>query len=1150
MPVWLVVAATLAYTAGLFVLAWRRDRRARRPGFTQSPTIYALALGVYCTSWTYFGAVGTASASGWDYLPIYLGPIITYLFAWRFVERLARISRRESTTSLSDFLAARYGKSRGVGALAALAALIGSLPYIALQLQSIGQSFTELTDLSGTALSTDGLVLLIAVALAAFAILFGARSADTTASNAGLMRVLAFESVIKLAALLAVCLLSVTLLSGPTPLPETITASNLGAAPASGRFLSITVLAMIAVLCLPRQFHVANIEWRSERELKQARWAFPLYLLLTSLVVIPIALAGTQQFGGSVTADMYVLALPLSEGDGLLALLVFLGGFSASSSMVIVATIALSTMLSNDLLVPAALRPGRRPGGNLTTASPLALRRLSCVGILLLAWGYYQLAGGTAVLAEFGLLSFAATAQFAPALLGALLWRGGQWQGVCLGLSAGMLVWAHTLLLPSALGDTYLQLGFPALLEPHGLFGAPFSDPLTHGVVMSLTVNALLYVLGSVLAQRSLVDQVQAVAFTERQSSDGYQPPESLRAHTATPAGLQALAARFLEAPAVDQAFRAFEVETGIPASGSERADWRLVSRTEKLLAAALGAPSARLVMASALRGSEGDLDDVLSVFSSRDRDQLFNQHMLQSMLENIDQGISVVDHEQRLVAWNDKYVELFGYPAALLKIGQPIGDLISYNTRTGWLDAGGAEAQAQRRVAHMRAGTQHVYERRSPAGTWLRIAGNPMPGGGYVTTFTDITKDKAREQALIEANESLETRVEERTQALKTLTEELREARREADRANASKTRFLAAASHDLLQPLNAARLFLGAIDRHKVDADADQEALHKADKAIRSADDLLTGLLDITRLDHGAPQPEPEVFPIAPFLEELVEEATPMAEAAGLSIRLAPSRLHVRTDANYLQSIVRNFISNAHRYTRRGGILVGARRAGDQVRIEVCDTGPGIPEDQVERLFEEFARLEDVDNQGLRGAGLGLSVAHRLAALCGARIDCRSRVGRGTVFSVSVPRADAPGARASSTAVPGSATQPADALKGLRCLCLDDEETVLDGLRMLLESCGCHVACATDLAGARRLLSSFKPDVVIADLQLKDHESGLTLLREAQARPHAVNTILITANSAPTVKDQCERLGIRHFRKPVDSTGLLAAISPANAA
>ena len=418
MPVWLIVVVTTFYVLGLFFIAWKGDKSAQNNDEIGplSGVGYALALAVYCTSWTYFGAVGTAASAGWDYLWIYAGPALVFLLFPHVIRRIGDIAQRESINSLSDFLSARYGKSRGVAMLATLAAVMGSLPYISLQLKSVGLSLSAMA--GQTELSNES-VLLTAIAMAAFAIFFGARQSDVTQHNRGLMHVLSFEAVIKLLALVMVCALSITIVEGGMTTIVKDAQSHFGDYSLSGRAITILLLSMAAIICLPRQFHVAIIERRESSEINWARWVFPLYLLITSLVVIPITMAGLSQYPTGVSPDLFVLQLPLGEGDGLLAMFVFLGGFSAATGMVIVSTIALSTMVTNDIIVPnfierAKLTHGSGDGG----AKLILIRRIVIVVLLLLAYGYYRLAEDSAALAQIGLLSFAAAPNFLRLSLG------------------------------------------------------------------------------------------------------------------------------------------------------------------------------------------------------------------------------------------------------------------------------------------------------------------------------------------------------------------------------------------------------------------------------------------------------------------------------------------------------------------------------------------------------------------------------------------------------------------------------------------------------------------------------------------------------------------------------------------------------------
>ncbi|MEM1150845.1 MAG: PAS-domain containing protein, partial [Pseudomonadota bacterium] len=961
----------------------------------------------------------------------------------------------------------------------------------------------------------------------------------------------------KLCGLVAIALLSLAILDRPDVAMSAAAHSAFNVEDVSGRFVTITLLAMGAILCLPRQFHVAFIERRDENDDRRARWAFPLYLSVTSLAVIPITWAGLSVLPTTSAPDLYVLNLPLLEGDGLMALLVFLGGFSAAMGMVIVSTIALSTMVTNDIIVPALIKTNRfSPLSGDAGVRLLNLRRAVIVVLLLLAYGYFRAAGSSEALAQIGLLSFAAAIQFAPALIGAVYWSGGRRSGVLAGLILGMAVWAYTLFLPAILGHDAMAGALPTALDPHAVFGVDFGDSLTHGVFWSLLVNLVAFAVGSLQAKERLRDRIQAAAFTgDFEGGIGPGSDAAIPASRVTPNGLKTLAARFLDEQAVQAAFDQFKAETGDSLREDQPADWRLVQRTERMLASALGASSARVVMASAIGGLDVALPDVLSILDTQTRAERFDHHMLQSMLEHISHGVSVVDHNQRLVAWNSSYVELFSYPPELVTIGRPVSDLIAHNISTGWIQ-GDPVSMAERRIEHMKQGRSHAYERQNPDGRYLRITGNPMPGGGYVTTFADITLDKQREQALVEANETLETRVRERTRDLEEMAADLRLAREDADGANASKTRFLAAASHDLLQPLNAARLFLGSLLTDTASAsEKTRESVIRADKAIQSADNLLKGLLDISRLDHGHMEPKPVTIALAPLLEDLAEEAEPMAEKAGLDMRVAPTALTVVADPDFLTSILRNFISNARRYTEKGGVLIGARKRGAFARIEVWDTGPGISRSRQALLFEEFQRFEDADNLGLRGAGLGLSVAQRLAKIMGTEIRVRSKLDAGTVFSIDLPLGESLKRAQPSKTNDRPMVYPT--LAGLRVACLDDEVAIQAGMAALLSGWGCSVETFGSTADLGAAMTEGTFDALIADYQLREDKNGLDTIAELRTQlSNAANVALLTALDTAALMTETRERDITYLHKPANPDALrdflsaCAARLPAQAA
>ncbi|MGK2257345.1 MAG: Na+/proline symporter, partial [Brevundimonas sp.] len=508
----MILGLVIAYMAVLFGVAWHQERPGAR-GRGLGPSVYALSLAIYCTSWTYYGAVGTAAREGWEYLPIYIGPVLglTVLFPlWR---RIAAAARRENVGSMADFVASRYGKSQTLGAVVTLVAILGSLPYIALQLKSLSMAGALLTAGTPVAGSESLTVLVLAGVLAGFAILFGARRPDLTEHNRGLIQAVGLESLVKLGALLLVAAFALLLLvqngSGAT------IREGLGALAAppelTPRFLAIALIASLAIFCLPRQFHVAFVEGADPSHVRRARWIFPAYLVLTSLAVLPLVAAGAL-FAPSTNPDLLVLALPFGRGETWLTAVVFVGGFSAATAMVIVEAVALSAMVSNSLILPFLARDRWRLRGDASDMSGIILqvRRGAIVAVLLLAWLYYQATDQSRGLAAMGLVSFAAMAQLAPALFGAVLWRGGHAHGALAGVTVGITVWIAMLALP--------QLAPAAPWHLHVMLGV--KDPLALGVFVSLGLNLAAYVGVSRFAQPRLIDRVQARAFVDRLGPD------------------------------------------------------------------------------------------------------------------------------------------------------------------------------------------------------------------------------------------------------------------------------------------------------------------------------------------------------------------------------------------------------------------------------------------------------------------------------------------------------------------------------------------------------------------------------------------------------------------------------------------------------
>ena len=1153
---WALFLVSASYVGLLFAIAWYGDRLAAQGRLARhQPWIYSLALGVYCTSWTFYGAVGRAASSGWDFLPIYLGPALVFVFAAPLLARVIALGKRHNITSIADFIGTRYGRHPALAMLVTLVAVVGVLPYIALQLKAVAQGFEVLAQplqlgQASMRVATGGYAdaaLVIAGLLAGFAILFGTRHLLSSENHHGMVLAIAFESLVKLLAFLAIGLYACYGFYGGffDAYVQALKLPQFHEPLASGSwqlgFWTQTLLAAIAIVCLPRQFHVAVVESTSRQDLARARWLLPVYLLLISAFVLPIAAAGLGGLPASVPADSYVLALPLAADHGGLALVAYLGGFSAATSMVIVETIALSTMLSNEVVMPLLLRSRRLDLRGREDLSGLVkrIRRLAIVLLIAAAYFYYRLFTGPGTLSAIGLLSFAAVAQFAPAVLGGLLWRGGSTRGALWGLATGFAVWGYTLLLPTlasatGAGADWLAHGPFGLtaLRPQALLGLGGMDAITHGALFSLAANMLAYVLGSRLATPGLAERLQAAQFlpaaTALAATSG-EPP----ATPATVGDLLALLERFLGPERTQTLVGGYSQQRGraLPPA-HERADRDLLRFTEHLLAGALGAASARLLLASTLQGRDMQPEDVIRLLDETSHAIVFSQERLRATVEHLSQGVSVVDKDLRLVAWNRRYLELFAYPESLIHVGQPIETLIRHNAARGLLGTGAAEGLVARRMEHLQRGTPYLHERELPDGTVIEIRGMPTPGGGFVTSYSDVTAYTRATRALREANDTLESRVATRTA-------ELAEAKAEAERANAGKTRFLAAASHDLVQPLHAARLFLAATDRQGVAAPT-ASLLDRIGDSLAAAEQLLSGLLDISRLDAGALPVQRETLAADALLGPLARECEALAASRGLRFRYRPSRALLHSDPALLRRVLQNFLSNALRYTPRGSLLLGTRREGRSLRIEVWDTGPGIAPAQQREIFEEFRRLQVQEAVGERGLGLGLAISERIARLLGHPLALRSWPGQGSVFSISVPLGEASALHSAASSPEAERPEQPPA----HILILDNEPLALAALQALLERWGHRV---TTFSSASQVLqygqAHAAPALLLVDYHLDDGQSGIAVA--SQLCTHwqaAVPCAVITADPTSAARDAAAAAGYGLLQKPVKPAALRA--------
>lgn len=881
-----VLVVAFSYLALLFVIAAWGDRRAEQGrSLVNSPTLYSLSIAVYCTAWTFYGSVGRAATTGPSFLLIYLGPTLAMLCGWMLIRKMIRIARAQRITSIADFISARYGKSGALGALVALIAVIAIMPYIALQLKAITLSYGVLTEFPRQTLPPLSLAefwndkaFWVALVLAVFIILFGTRHLDASERHEGMVTAIAFESLVKLCAFLSVGIFATWSLHGSPwsllehaaqALPRLEQSFGLNQVPggALGWFGTL-MLALLAFVTLPRQFQVLVVENVNERHLRRACWLFPLYLLLINLFVIPIALAGLA--GDRGEPDSFVLTLPLAAGLEALPLLVFIGGLSAATSMMIVETIALSTMVSNQLVMPLLLRWPRLHLDRRRDLSGwlLGIRRIAIVLILILGYLYHALIGEAYSLVTIGLVSFAAAAQFAPALLLGLYWRGASRLGAAWGMIGGTLVWAWTLLLPGFALSGWLDTGFVAdgpfgihWLRPYALFGLEGWDIYTHALFWSMLVNLGLLVGLSLFSRQSHLEQTQAALFTNALRPEAKQAPAWQG--QASRYELYQLLSRYLGQDSTRRLLgqERPRAEDGIPATAA------MIARAEQGLTGALGSATARILINSVVRGEALDLSSVLSILDTTSQTLEYNRRLEQKSAE-------------------------------LARIGEQL-------------------RQANTRLLEL-----------------------------------DRLKDE-----------------------------------------------FVAMVSHELRTPLTSIRAF-AEILRDSDHLPADKQA-HFLDIIVRESERLsrlIEEILDLARLESGRMTLHPRPCDLCALIRQSVEAVARLYEERGVSLQqvLPDTPCPITADPDRLQQVLINLLDNASKFAARQGPRVRIALIPQQTRFRVLieDNGPGIAEQEREKVFEKFHQIEQARQQGEaaaarpRGTGLGLPISRGIINHLGGRL------------------------------------------------------------------------------------------------------------------------------------------------------------------
>jgi PAS domain S-box-containing protein len=975
-----LVAVLLAYLVFLFLVAAVAERFGRRLLAPRLRTLtYVLAISVYCTAWTFYGSVGLAANRGLEFLTIYLGPALIALMWPTVLRKLVRVAKEQRITTISDFIASRYGKSASLGTLVAALVVCGMIPYIALQLKAVSVTF-QMMIREHSVLSGFDPALLVAGTLALFGILFGARNLDFTRQQTGLMTAVAVESIVKLIAFLLVgAFVTWGLFDGFTALFSRIvehrewsTLITLGDAPAASydRWAAMLLISMVAVMLLPRQFHVLVVQNPDERDVHTAAWAFPLYLLAINVFVLPIAFAGLLTFGSQTAADSFILALPLHAGAELVAVIVFLGGFSAATAMIVVDSLALSKMISNDIVLPVILRRRHLEVYWLGLAST----RLGILVVVTLGYLWAHLERGQFLLVEMGLLSFIAVTQCAPAVLLGLYWRRGNRKGALSGISLGFALWFYTLIVPALVKEGVLPVSVVdqgpfglGWLRPTALLGLDGLDPLSHGVFWSLFVNLGAYLLVSLTTTQDADERGQAAAFVGGAAVEPARTPAILSVPE-----MERLLHLYVPAREADAILHELlggkaPRELSLP----DLLDMRI--RLERVLAASLGAAAARYIIEDRFTISKQEAGQLVESFQAMQRSLRQSEQLLASVVESVDDCIFTTDVEGRLITINRAGQRLLG-------LGPSAGQ--SYLVVLDETDRRRVGPAIQRAVAEGRPWRGNVTGltrslQRFPAHLGIACVFDAQRRVlGTVGVLRDLTEQVATEQRLIQ-REKL-----------------------------ASLGEMAAGVAHEIRNPLGGIKMATRLLSSAEFSSGRiPQEMAQSVLSGIAEIETIIADLLDYareTRLDR-------QDYPLSLILTPLVTAAAAEGQSRGVQVAATglSDEIIASVDGPRLRQVFTNVMKNALEATERhpqGRVAVRLYERQATAVVEVADNGVGIGPEQRDKIFLPFFTTKPT------GTGLGMAIVKKIMDLHGGEIEIDSRPGQGTTIRLIIPRAALP--------------------------------------------------------------------------------------------------------------------------------------------
>ncbi len=976
---WLLFLIILGYLSLLFLVAYYAERREKvGKSIVANPFVYSLSIAVYCTTWTFYGSVGEAATSGLSFLPIYLGPTLMASLWWLILNKIIRIAKEHRITTISDFIGSRYGNSLSLSALVTIVTLVGITPYLGLQMKAIMNTFTILAGNTRGSVAAGWVITLI---LGLFAIIFGARKLDASERHGGLVFAIAFESIVKLIAFILVgVFVTYGIFNGFDDIFNQIKGSpfryllDLGGGSAVGypEWISLTFLSMMAILFLPRQFHVTVVENSDVSHVSKAMWLFPLYLLLINIFVLPVAFGGILLGGSQLEADSFVLTIPLSKGNSLLALMVFIGGFSAATGMIIVESLALSTMVMNSLVMPAIFRFNQIKG---FPTLILNIKRLIIIGCVFLGYFFAVFIGRFYTLVEIGLKSFEAVTIFAPSILLGLYWKKGNRAGAIGGILGGFIIWFYTLLMPALLkaevfsqGKFFSFLLYSDILNPHSLLGLKGLDKWSHSLFWGLFFNLLFYVGLSLFTRQQRDEERQALLFVE-----SYSPKILPKKISYTIKEIEALLGQYIGKMEAREIVDRFLGQEGLSRdSVSEGHLIHLRDEAERVLSGALGSAIATIIFEDKSTLTEQEREDLSTSIrqitdtlrlsrlelAEANRNLAYLKEFSENIIESAPLGIVTIDSWLRVKYWNKGMETITGIKKSVA-INRSVQPLLPWINRTTWLQNRPQEMVVQ-----------------TPTQQTIKINISPFkdPSGGFVVILENITEKKKMEEQLLQTSKL------------------------------ASLGKLTAGISHEIGNPLASISSLvqeLSSLDMHSPqDADFSIEALKTINNHIERIAKTVRSLGDFARISSS----EKTASNISEILDRTVNLVK--YDKRFKNIKLTTDIEPVppfKINPDQIQQVFLNLMLNALDAMPGGGLLdVSIKNTNSFVEIAFSDTGPGIDDAVIDRIFDPFFTTKPLG----KGTGLGLSICYGIIKEHNGFINVKSKQGGGTTFVIKLPR------------------------------------------------------------------------------------------------------------------------------------------------